>query len=203
MTSKTDLGPVPAVFPMPVLVVAAYDAKGTVQLLNAAWGQICDTDKIALFLDPDHATTKAILAAKAFTVTLADRAHMAEADYVGIVSGNQVADKFARSGLHAAKSARVNAPVIDEFPVTMECELAEVVESKTLYAVVGTIVNTLADPRILDDAGKVDPSKLDAIAFDQFRHGYYATGEKADPAWNAGSALAKAALAATRATSPS
>ncbi|MBR4250894.1 MAG: flavin reductase family protein [Kiritimatiellae bacterium] len=198
MTSKTDLGPVPAVFPMPVLVVAAYDAKGTVQLLNAAWGQICDTDKIALFLDPDHATMKAILAAKAFTVALADRAHMAEADYVGIVSGNQVADKFARSGLHAAKSARVNAPVIDEFPVTMECELAEVVESKTLYAVVGTIVNTLADPRILDDAGKVAPSKLDAIAFDQFRHGYYATGEKAGQAWNAGGALARAAQAAAK-----
>jgi flavin reductase (DIM6/NTAB) family NADH-FMN oxidoreductase RutF len=198
MLPKTDLGPVPAVFPMPVLVVAAYDAKGTVQLLNAAWGQICDTDKIALFLDSDHATTKAMLAAKAFTVALADRAHMAEADYAGIVSGNQVADKFARSGLHAAKSARVNAPVIDEFPVTMECELAEVVESKTLYAVVGTIANTLADPRVLDEAGKVDPAKLDAIAFDQFRHGYYATGEKAGQAWNAGGALARAAQATAK-----
>ena len=123
---------------------------------------------------------------------------MAEADYAGIVSGNQVADKFARSGLHAAKSARVNAPVIDEFPVAMECELAEVVESKTLYAVVGTIVNTLADPRVLDNAGKVDPAKLDAIAFDQFCHGYYATGEKAGQAWNAGGALARAAQAAAK-----
>ncbi len=198
MNAKKDLGPVPAVFPMPVLVVAAYDAKGTVQLLNAAWGQICDTDKIALFIDPDHATTKAILETKAFTVALADRAHMAEADYAGIVSGNQVADKFARSGLHAAKSARVNAPVIAEFPVTMECELAEVVESKTLYAVVGTIVNTLAEPRVLDEKGKVDPARLDAIAFDQFRHGYYATGEKVGQAWNAGGALARAALAAAK-----
>lgn len=198
MNAKKDLGPVSAVFPMPVLVVAAYDAKGTVQLLNAAWGQICDTDKIALFIDPDHATTKAIFETKAFTVALADRAHMAEADYAGIVSGNQVADKFARSGLHAVPSERVNAPVIAEFPVTMECELAEVVESKTLYAVVGTIVNTLADERVLDEKGKVDPAKLDAIAFDQFRHGYYATGEKAGQAWNAGGALARAALAAAK-----
>ena len=123
---KKDLGAVQAVFPMPVLVIAAYDAGGTIQTMNAAWGQICDTDKIALFLDEDHATTKAIRETKAFTVALADRAHMAEADYVGIVSGNKVADKFARSGLHAAKSARVNAPVIEEFPVAMECELAEV-----------------------------------------------------------------------------
>ena len=191
---KKDLGTVQAVFPMPVLVIAAYDENGTVQCMNAAWGQICDTDKIALFLDPDHATTKAIVARKAFTVALADRAHMAEADYVGIVSGNQVADKFARSGLTAAKSARVDAPVIEQFPVAMECELAEVAETKTLYAIVGTIVNTVAEERVLDAQGKVDPAKLDAIAFDQFRHGYYATGEKAGQAWNAGSALAKAAL---------
>ena len=200
---KKELGTVQAVFPMPVLVIAAYDANGTIQTMNAAWGQICDTDKIALFLDEDHATTKAIRETKAFTVALADRAHMAEADYVGIVSGNKVADKFARSGLHAAKSAHVNAPVIEEFPVAMECELAEVAQTATLFAIVGRIVNTVAEERVLDESGKVDPAKLDAIAFDQFRHGYYATGETAGQAWNAGSALAKAALAATRATSRS
>lgn len=191
---KKNLGTIQAVFPMPVLVIAAYDESGTVQCMNAAWGQICDTDKIALFLDPDHATTKAIIARKAFTVALADRAHMAEADYVGIVSGNRVSDKFARSGLSANRSANVDAPVIDQFPVTMECELAEVAETKTLYAVVGTIVNTVAEDRVLDEAGKVDPGKLDAIAFDQFRHGYYAMGERAGQAWNAGADLAKAAL---------
>ena len=191
---KKDLKNVQPVFPMPVLVIAAYDAKGTVQTMNAAWGQICDTDKIALFLDADHATTKAILESRAFTVALADRAHMAEADYVGIVSGNKVVDKFARSGFTATKSARVNAPVIDQLPVAMECELAEVAQTKTLYAIVGTIVNTLADEAVLAENGKVDPAKLDAIAFDQFQNGYYAMGEKVGQAWNAGSALAKAAL---------
>ena len=191
---KKDLGTVQAVFPMPVLVIAAYDKAGTVQTMNAAWGQICDYDKIALFLAEDHATTKAILETKAFTVALADRAHMAEADYVGIVSGNKVADKFARSGFTASKSAHVNAPVIDQLPVAMECELAEVAQTKTLYAIVGTIVNTLADEAVLAENGKVDPAKLDAIAFDQFQNGYYAMGEKVGQAWNAGSALAKAAL---------
>jgi flavin reductase (DIM6/NTAB) family NADH-FMN oxidoreductase RutF len=191
---KKALGTVQAVFPMPVLVIAAYDKAGTIQTMNAAWGQICDTDKIALFLDADHATTKAIRETGAFTVALADRAHMAEADYVGIVSGNKVADKFARSGFTATKSARVNAPVIDQLPVAMECELAEVAQTKTLYAIVGTIVNTLADEAVLAENGKVDPAKLDAIAFDQFQNGYYAMGEKVGQAWNAGSALAKAAL---------
>ena len=117
---------------------------------------------------------------------------MAEADYVGIVSGNKVADKFARSGLHAVKSSHVNAPVIEEFPIAMECELAEVVQTETLFAVVGKIVGTVAEERVLDESGKVDPCKLDAIAFDQFRHGYYAMGEKVGQAWNAGASLAKA-----------
>lgn len=191
---KKNIGKVQAVYPMPVLIVAAYDETGKVQCMNAAWGQICNTDRIALFIDEEHATTQAILKTKAFTVALADRAHLAEADYTGIVSGNKVADKFARSGLTAAKSATVNAPIIDQFPVTMECTLAEVVSTESLYAIVGKIENVVADERVLDEHGKVDPAKLDAVAFDQFRHGYYASGECVGKAWNAGSALAKAAI---------
>ena len=106
---------------------------------------------------------------------------------------------FARRRAHESAFAAgggVNAPVIEEFPVAMECELAEVAQTETLFAIVGRIVGTVAEERVLDESGKVDPARLDAIAFDQFRHGYYATGEKAGQAWNAGSALAKAALAA-------
>ena len=187
--AKKDLGVVPAVYPMPVLIVAAYDKGGKVNTMNAAWGMICDMDKIALFISEGHKTTKNILATKAFSVAIADKAHMDVADYFGIASGNNTPDKFERTGYTAVKSQHVNAPVIDEFPVTMECELAEVAETKTLYAIVGTIVNTVAEERVLDEKGKVDPARLDAIAFDQFRHGYYATGEKAGQAWNAGKPL--------------
>ena len=175
---KKNLGIVQAVFPMPVLIVAAYDEHGTVQAMNAAWGQICNSDRIALFIDEEHATTQALLKTKCFTVSLADKAHMDVADFLGIASGNKMPDKFARTGYHAVKSAAMNAPVIDEFPVVMECELAEV-------------VNTAAEEWALDEAGKVDPSKLDIIAFDQFRHGYYAMGGQVGKAWNAGSALMK------------
>ena len=190
---RKDLGKVPAVFPMPVLIVAAYDEKGTVQCMNAAWGMICDTDKIALFIDEDHATTKAIRQTGAFTVSIADREHMAPADFVGIATGNKMPDKFERSGLTEKKSSHVNAPLINEFPVVMECELAEITETENLHAVVGTIVNVSADERVLSSDGKVDPTKLDALIFDQFRSGYYVVGEKAGQAWNAGKELMKAA----------
>ena len=108
---RKDLGKQPAVFPMPVLMVTAYDENGTVQVMNAAWGMICGMDKIALFIDEDHATTKSIRKTRAFTVSLADRDHMDAADYYGIATGNKMPDKFARSGYHAEKSTHVNAPI--------------------------------------------------------------------------------------------
>ena len=188
---RKDLGKVPALYPMPVLMVAAYDENGVVNVMNAAWGMICDMDKIALFIDEDHKTTQNIRAVKAFTVSLADRAHMAEADFFGIATGNKMPDKFARTGFHAVKSAHVNAPVIQEFPVAMECELAEVVETENLHAVVGAIVNVSADEAVLSENGKIDPAKLNALIFDQFQSGYYVSGEKAGRAWNAGKDLMK------------
>lgn len=186
---RKNLKVMPAVFPMPVLMVAAYDEQGKVNVMNAAWGTICDMDKIALIIDDEHKTTQNIRKVKAFTVSLADKEHIAEADFFGIASGNKISDKFERTGFHAAKSALVNAPVIEEFPVSMECELAEIVETANLFAVVGKIVGVSADEEVLDANGKVDPLKLNALIFDQFQHGYYAVGEKVGQAWNAGKEL--------------
>ena len=192
---KKDLGVMPAVFPMPVLMVAAYDENGTPCVMNAAWGTICGMDKIALIINEDHKTTKNIRISKAFTVALADKAHMAEADFFGIATGNKMPDKFEKSGCHAEKSKFVNAPVVEEFPVTMECELAEIVETDHLHAVVGTIKNVCADENVLDERGKINPEKLNAIIFDQFQSGYYVAREKVGKAWNAGKELMKAAQA--------
>ena len=178
---------------MLVLMVTAYDGNGTVQVMNAAWGMICGMDKIALFIDDDHATTKAIRQTKAFTISLADKDHMDAADYYGIATGNKMSDKFAKSGYHAEKSSFVNAPVITEFPVAIECELAEITETESLHAVVGTIMNVSADEKVLSENGKIDPLKLNALIFDQFQHGYYVATEKVGQAWNAGKERMKAA----------
>ena len=188
---KKNLGVVPAVYPMPVLMVAAYDENGTVNVMNAAWGMICAMDKIALFIDEDHKTTQNLLKTKAFTVSIADRAHMDVADYFGIATGNKMPDKFARTGYHATKSEFVNAPVIEEFPVVMECELNDVVSNDSFYCIVGKIVNVAAEEKVLDPNGKVNPAKLDALIFDQFQNGYYVTGEQAGRAWHAGAGWMK------------
>ncbi len=188
---KKNLGKVPAVYPMPVLMVAAYDESGKVNVMNAAWGMICGMDKVALFIDEDHKTTQNLLKTKAFTVSLADRDHMDVADFFGIATGNKMPDKFERTGYHAEKSAFVNAPVIEEFPLVMECELAEVVSTENMYAIVGTIVNTAAEEAVLGDKDKVDPEKLNALIFDQFTNGYYVSGERIGRAWNAGKELMK------------
>lgn len=193
---RKDLGKQPAIFPMPVLMIAAYDENGTVNVMNAAWGMTCGMDKIALFIDEDHKTTKNIRAVKAFTVSLADRDHMDVADFYGIATGNKMPDKFTKSGYHAEKSAHVNAPIITEFPVALECELAEIVDTDHLHAVVGTIVNVSADEKVLSENGKIDPLRLNALIFDQFQSGYYVATEKVGQAWDAGKEIMKAARAA-------
>lgn len=181
---KKNLGAVPAVFPMPVLMVATYNGDGEVNVMNAAWGQICDMDKIALFLEGTHKTVANIRARKAFIVALTDEKHLAEADYFGIVSGNKVADKFARTGLAARRSDFVDAPVLTDFPVVMECALLE--EIPSIDGFIGRIVNTAADESVLSANGKIDPEKLHAVSFDQFQHGYYALGTRVGKAWDTG-----------------
>ena len=113
------------------------------------------------------------------------------ADFFGIASGNKIDDKFERTGYHAVRSARVNAPIVEEFPVVLECELAEVIDTENMYAIVGKIVNAAAEEAVLDEKGRVDPAKLDALIFDPFRHGYYVSGEQVGKAWNAGAGLMK------------
>jgi len=189
--TKKDLGKIPAIFPMPVLMIGTYDEKGTVDVMNAAWGQVCDNDKIIISLTESHKTVKNIKLNKAFTVALADRDHVEVADYFGIVSANNAQDKFERSGFTAIRSENVNAPIIEEFPIVMECELFEIIDTESIYGIVGKIVNTKANENVLSDNGKVDVSKLNALMFDQFQSGYYLVGEKVATAWNAGLDLSK------------
>ena len=187
---KKDIKTKIALYPMPVLIIAAYDEDGKVNAMNAAWGMISANDKITLFIDEEHKTTKNIRAVKAFTVSLADKAHMAEADFFGIVSGNKMKDKFERSGCHSAKSEHVNAPIIEEFPVVMECELLEIVETENLHTVVGKIINAQADEKVLDRKGNVSFAKFKALAFNQFNNTYHTVSRnKAGKAWHEGAII--------------
>ena len=188
---KKSLGANPYLFPMPVLMIATYDENNVVDVMNMAWGGICEIDMVALNIEKERKTEKNIELKGAFTVSIADIEHLAEADFFGIASGNTMPDKFERSGLHAVKSENVDAPVVEEFPVTLECEVAQVQTEGGSLRIVGKIVNVLADEKVLDEKGKVDPVKLNAFVFDQFQNGYYAIGEKVGQAWSSGDKFMK------------
>ena len=183
---RKDLGVKTWMYPMPVLIVAAYDTQGLPNAMNAAWGGIYTDDMIGICLAEEHKTTRNILATKAFTVSMATEDSVTACDYVGIVSGDKVPDKLARAGFHITPSKCVNAPLIEELPMTLECELVSYdVESNHM---VGRIVNISADERILTD-GRIDVSKLRPITYDPVAHQYLSLGHKVAQAFSEGKKL--------------
>ena len=122
---KQEIKTTEAIFPMPVLMISTFNEDGSVDVMNAAWGTMLDRDKVALNLTETHKTVQNIKARKGFVVHIADAKHVVEADYFGVVSGNAEKDKFAKSGMTYTKSDLVDAPIINEFPIAMECEFIE------------------------------------------------------------------------------
>ena len=179
-----------AIFPMPVLLVATYNEDGSIDVMNAAWGTMLERDHVILNLTETHKTVRNIKARKAFTVSIADAAHVTEADYFGVVSGNNTPDKFANSGLTAEKSKIVDAPVINEFPICMECEFIEYQDDQYGCGVIGKVVNVTADESVMD-GNNVDIEKVSAIAFDPYTHGYYKVTERVGNAFKDGLQLKK------------
>lgn len=187
---RTKLKLTEGIFPMPVLMIATYNEDGSVNVMNAAWGTMVERDIVALNLSEGHKTVQNIKARGAFTVSIADAAHVVEADYFGVESGNRVSDKLARSGLTAGRAEAVDAPVINEFPLCLECEFIEYQDGEYGCGVIGRVVNVTADERVMAD-GKVDISRVDAIAFDPYTHGYYRVAERVGEAFKDGLKLKK------------
>ena len=182
---RTKLNITEGIFPMPVLMVATYNEDGSVNVMNAAWGTMQERDTVVLNLTESHKTVKNIKARGAFTVSIADAAHVTEADYFGVESGNRVSDKLAASGLTASKAEKVDAPVINEFPLCLECEFIEYQDGKYGCGVIGKVVNVTADESVMVD-GKLDMSLVNAIAFDPYTHGYYKVTERVGEAFKDG-----------------
>ena len=184
---RKNFGAKPYTYPQPVLIIASYDENGTPDAMNAAWGGISDDTQISMCLSAGHKTVKYILKRKAFTVSMADAAHVAACDYVGIVSANDVPDKLEKAGFHTTRSEFVDAPLIDELPMTLECRLVSYDEESC--RMVGEIVNVSAEESVLDKNGKIDPGKLQPITFDPVNNAYLKLGEKVGNAFQDGLAL--------------
>ena len=173
-------------YPQPVFILAAYGEDGTPNAMNAAWGGISEENELSLCISAGHKTTKDILARGAFTVSMADADHVAACDYVGLASGNSVKDKFARAGFHADPSEFVDAPLIRELPVALECRLKSY--DPETCRMVGEIVNVSVDESVLTD-GKVDVKKAKPVTFDPFNNTYVVLGDTVGKAFHDGKAL--------------
>lgn len=184
---RKNFGAKTFLYPMPVLIIGSYDENGNPDAMNAAWGGIYSTNQIGICLGSDHKTVKNILANGAFTVSMADASHVVAADYVGLESANCVPDKFARAGFHAVKSSFVNAPIIEELPMTIECKLVSYDTDSDFM--IGDIVNISAEDAILGADGKISLDKFRPITYDSVHHGYYTLGEKVGNAFSDGKIL--------------
>lgn len=180
---RKDLGAKPFLYPQPVLVIGTYNEDNTPNAMVAAWGSISDMNQVAIYVAASHKSMDNIKARKSFTVCMANAQNVVAIDYLGIASGNKVADKFAKSGLTAVRSDKVDAPLIAELPLAMECRMVSYDENAELL--LGEIVNVTADESILTD-GHVDMKKLNPICFDTDTKAYYAIGEKVGNAFSDG-----------------
>jgi flavin reductase (DIM6/NTAB) family NADH-FMN oxidoreductase RutF len=166
-------------------MIATYDANQNPDVMMAAWAGQLDYTKIVISLSP-HKTTENLAVTKAFTVSFADIHTVAESGYFGLVSGAKVPDKVAKVGFTVSPSPNVDAPIIDQYPLTLECKVVSWKDG----ILVGEVVNMSADECILTD-GKVDLGKLQPIVFDAAALTYRALGEVVGQAWGSGKKFAE------------
>ena len=186
---KKNFGAKAAITPLPVLIIATFNEDGSPDAMNAAWGGQCGPKHIALNLSPKHVTTENIRRTNAFTVSFADRKHLTASDYVGLVSARDEKNKLQKAGLHTEKSAFVNAPVLTDYPLTLECEVVSIRDELGETRIVGEVKNLSADEAILDENGAIDLGKMEALVYDSPAHAYRVVGERVGSAFKDGTVL--------------
>ena len=166
--------------PQPCVMIATWDKDHNPDVMMAAWAGQLDYTKIVISLSK-HKTTDNLAETGAFTVSFADERTVAQSDYFGLVSGNDVPDKVSKVGFTVTPSPNVDAPIINEYPLTLECKVVSFEDGM----LIGEVVNQSADESILTD-GKVDLAKLKPIVFDAAGMCYRALGDSVGQAWGAG-----------------
>lgn len=185
--SRKNIGPKPYIMPMPVLILSSYDENEKPCAMLAVWGGISNENEISITVASQRHTLKGILSRGSFVVSMADVENETACDYLGIATGNKVDGKFEKSGLHASKSEFVDAPIIDELPFAVECNVKSYDAEN--WRLVGEIVNVSLDERILGENGKISFEKFHPIVFDWMNKIYLSLGKKVGTAYKDGLAL--------------
>ena len=175
--------------PQPVLILGTYNADGSANAMNAAWGGQWDAKEIMISMGA-HATTENLARCPEFTVAFATRDTMVAADFVGIVSAKNDPGKMQKTGWKVQRAENVDAPVFADFPMTLECRiLRKIDESEEGYYIVAEIVNVLVNEDFLAEDGKPDVEKMHLIVYDPIHHGYMELGSRVGNAFLDGKKL--------------
>lgn len=189
--TKRSLGSHTLLYPEPALLVGSYDVEGKPNIMTAAWGGICSSGPVSLYVSirPERWTHAAVLERKAFTVSVASVGLMTETDFAGIVSARRH-DKFSMAGLTPVRAEKVDAPYVAECPVILECRLSQTVDLGVHTMMIGEILDVKADEDCIDpETGFPDMLKVAPLIFDSGSRGYYGVGRRVGDAFSAGKAL--------------
>lgn len=187
---KKSLGAKPIIYPTPVFLVGSYDADGNANIMNAAWGGLCSSApaSVAVSVRKERYSFEAIQQQQAFTINIPRADQVVAADYFGIVSGRDV-DKIAASGMTTERAEHVNAPILCECPLVLECRLAANYELGVHTQLIGEIVDVKIDEECLDDVGLPDIVKVDPLLFAPGNRAYFKVGANVGKAFAVGKAL--------------
>ena len=189
---KKSIEPKPILSPQLVEMLATYNEDGSVNLMNAAWGGQLDTDLLVLSLDKSHRTVENILREKCFTLGLPKTKDIVDCDFAGIVSGNKDKDKFEKTDLHAYPSKVIHAPLIEEFPISFECEVFKIFDDEEVgFYVVAKVKNIVIDEEVIRERGRFDTEMLDLAFFCPLDNTYRKFGPKVADAFSCGLAKKK------------
>lgn len=184
---RKDLGAKNYIYPLPAFIVGTYDKNGKANVMQVAWAGMCKSDPpcIAINIDKGHLTSENIRARRAFTLSPATLETLRESDYFGLVSGRNE-DKITKTGFHAEKSRKVDAPLFAEYPMTLECKVRSIEEDGQDLRVVGEIINVSVEETCLDEEGRIDPLQIRPLIYDESDFSYHVLGEKVGKAFEDG-----------------
>jgi len=174
---KISLGAATIALPLPAWVICTYDQNGRANAMTAAWTGVCCSIPPCVYFSSRESryTYECVTARRAFTVNIPSATQAAQTDFLGIVSGRKL-DKLGQAGLTAVRGQHVDAPAIAEFPLTLECRLAQQSELGSHTMFIGEIVDVQCAEELLNADGKLDGAKLQAFTYCPADGTYYATG---------------------------
>lgn len=181
----------PIIMPLPCFMIATYDENYNPDVMMVAYGGQCDYNKVVLYLSA-HKTTDNLRLRRAFTLSFADANTIESSDYCGIVSAYRFPDKLEQAGFTTIHSPNVDAPIINEYPLALECRVKELRLCKDGHTrIIGEVVNMSANLNCVGEDKKLDIDKIKPVVYDSSHNMYRVIGEVVGKAFQSGKALLK------------